>query len=317
MNFSNPKTNGYFVHGKNNSQLVRFHLDELEFDRYETLPRGGVKFNWITRLNTIDWSTFDSKFQILNHIENESQLSNKVFLLNNLKFYEKNLRKSNFTLKSFVPQTFLLDQTIDRIQFEKTFRSGSTWICKPAALSCGREIFLFENLKQLDEFLQEFYSKSRFRTSTTLFYNRLVQKYIENPLLIHRKKFDIRTYFLCISTSNELLCFACQTGYLRLSMFDFDLNDLNKFIHLTNQTIQNKNESFSQIKEQTGMTMDEFNDYFNENIQPSMPQIELNWVKNELPVKTNERKHFRLFVFSFRKKSHKFFKMFPMPFVID
>ena len=89
----NAKINGYYVLGKNNSQLVRDQLDALHFNRYDSLPMGGVKFNWITRSLDIDWKTFDSNFQILNHIHNEGQLSNKGLLLTNLRNYEINISK--------------------------------------------------------------------------------------------------------------------------------------------------------------------------------------------------------------------------------
>jgi hypothetical protein len=287
----NPKISGYYVVGKNNSQLVRDQLDALNFTRYDSLPTGGVKFNWITRNADIDWRTFDSNFQILNHIYNENQLSNKGLLITNLRNYQINILKTKrfnqrldidnyLLLKRFVPETYLLDNPTDRINFKKTFQEGSTWICKPVGLSCGREVFIFRNEQQLEIHLNE-YHKNEY---STLYYNRLVQKYIENPLLINKHKFDIRTYLLCICTSNEILCFACQIGYLRLSMYDYDLENTDKFIHLTNQSIQVKNKDFLSVKDNTGMTMEEFNRYFNEFIQPTMSCVQKDWVIKELPV---------------------------------
>jgi hypothetical protein len=307
----NSKLNGYYVLGKNNSQLVRDQLDALHFNRYDSLPIGGVKFNWITRSGDIDWTRFDSNFQILNHIYNEKQLSNKGLLLMNLRNYENHLNRFNFnknsllnienylSLKTFLPETYLLDNTTDRMNFKRIFRKGSTWICKPVGLSCGREIFLFRSEEQLSNLLNEYHKNARTNPYSTLYYNRLVQKYIENPLLINKHKFDIRTYLLCICLSNDILCFAAQTGYLRLSMYEYDLEDQNKFIHLTNQSIQNKNKDFSSIKNHTGMTMEEFNQYFNEYIQPNIFHVKKDWVVKELPVRIER---------NFRIKSFKFFR---------
>ncbi|CAF1185319.1 unnamed protein product [Adineta steineri] len=279
----NSKINGYYVSGKNNSQLVCNQLNALDFNRYENLPIGGVKFNWITRSIDIDWSTFDSNFQILNHIYNEKHLSNKGLLVNNLKNYDRHIRKIDnyLPLNRFLPETYLLDNITDRINFKKAFENNSIWICKPVGLSCGREIFIFRNENQLENILNECHKN--LSSYSTIYYNRLVQKYIENPLLIHKHKFDIRTYFLCICLSNDILCFACQTGYLRLSMYEYDLDNFDKFIHLTNQSIQRKNQDFSSMKNHTGMTMEEFNEYFNECIQPNMSNIDKDWVINELP----------------------------------
>ncbi len=246
-----PKTaklNGYYILGKNNSYLLRNQLNTLGLTRYDSLPIGGVKFNWITRSADIDWKTFDSNFQILNPIYNEGQLSNKGLLLNNLRNYEINILKRNsfhgnklaanyLPMKIFIPETYLLDNTTDRINFKKIFQNGSTWICKPVGLSCGREVFIFRSEEQLENLLNEYHNNPY----CTLYYNRLVQKYIENPLLINKHKFDIRTYLLCICTSKEILCFASQIGYLRLSMYEYNLENMDKFIHLTNQSILIKN----------------------------------------------------------------------------
>ena len=287
----NSKINGYYVLGKNNSQLVRNHLDTLRFTRYDSLPIGGVKFNWITRSADIDWRSFDSNFQILNHIYDEKQLSNKGLLLINLRNYENHFNENksdidnHLSLKTFLPETYLLDNPTDRIHFKKIFRKDSTWICKPVGLSCGREVFIFRNEEQLENLLNEYHKTARNYLYSTLFSNRLVQKYIENPLLINKHKFDIRTYLLCICLSNDIICFASQTGYLRLSMYEYNLDDLNKFIHLTNQSIQIQNKDFSSIRNQTGMIMEEFNEYFNEYIQPNMTHIDKDWVLNELPVR--------------------------------
>lgn len=276
--YSDAKVNGYYVVGQNNCELVRKQLDELGLSRYDRLPIGGVKFNWITRLTDINWQTFDSNFQIINHIYDEKHLSNKSLLLTNLRTHENQLQTS---LKTFLPETYLLDNPTDRIRFKKAFRKDSLWICKPVGLSCGREIFLFRTEDELEQNLNEFH-RNRY---STMYFNRLVQKYIANPLLIHRRKFDIRTYFLCICVANEVLCFVAQTGYLRLSIYEFNLNDKNRLIHLTNQSVQIKDQEFASCQNSTGMTMEEFNEYFNRFVQPNMTEnVDKDWVLKQLPV---------------------------------
>jgi hypothetical protein len=54
-----------------------------------------------------------------------------------------------------------------------------------------------------------------------------------NPLLIQGKKFDIRCYMLISSVKPLIVLY--HSGYIRLSMFDFDANDGNLLTHLTNQ----------------------------------------------------------------------------------
>ena len=58
-------------------------------------------------------------------------------------------------------------------------------------------------------------------------------RYITNPLLIDRKKFDIRCYMLIANAVPYLVLF--HQGYVRLSIHDYDNNSDNLIAHLTNQ----------------------------------------------------------------------------------
>jgi tubulin--tyrosine ligase like protein 10 len=71
-----------------------------------------------------------------------------------------------------------------------------------------------------------------------------VQKYIEKPLLLENRKFDIRCYAF-IACCNPLLVLF-HHGYIRLALNDYtsenyssdDNSEAYKFIHLTNAAIQ-------------------------------------------------------------------------------
>lgn len=77
-----------------------------------------------------------------------------------------------------------------------------------------------------------------------------------NPLLIHGKKFDIRCYMLISSVKPLIVLY--HSGYVRLSMFDFDPNDGNLLTHLTNQYMQKKDPKYYDLKEETSWTMEQF-----------------------------------------------------------
>ncbi len=67
----------------------------------------------------------------------------------------------------------------------------------------------------------------------------IVQKYISQPLLINRRKFDIRTYALVTCVNGNMKGYSYEEGYLRTSSREFNVQNLsNKFIHLTNDAIQ-------------------------------------------------------------------------------
>ena len=70
-----------------------------------------------------------------------------------------------------------------------------------------------------------------------IFEGCVIQKYIERPFLIENRKFDIRQWFL-VTSWQPLELYIYNEGYCRFSKKEYDLNDFNKFIHLTNQAIQ-------------------------------------------------------------------------------
>lgn len=69
----------------------------------------------------------------------------------------------------------------------------------------------------------------------------VTQKYIERPLIIIGKKFDIRVWVL-IASVEPLKLWMYDEPYLRFTSEDYDPTQIeNKFMHLTNATISKDN----------------------------------------------------------------------------
>ena len=108
---------------------------------------------------------------------------------------------------------------------------NNIWILKPAALSRGRGIMVFANLIEILDYT----SKEN---------QWVAQKYIENPMIIQRKKFDIRQWVL-VTDWNPLTIWFYERSYLRFGTEDYSLGNLsNRFIHLTNNSIVKYDENF-------------------------------------------------------------------------
>ena len=80
----------------------------------------------------------------------------------------------------------------------------------------------------------------------TLTYSQtsVIQKYVEDPLCLDGYKFDLRLYVL-VTSFKPLEAFIYTDGFARVSTNKYSLNrsDMdNKFIHLTNSSIQKLNE---------------------------------------------------------------------------
>ena len=69
--------------------------------------------------------------------------------------------------------------------------------------------------------------------------NWVVQKYIENPLIINRKKFDIRQWVL-VTDWNPLTVWVFTEPYIRFALMDYDPKKRTKYAHLTNNCLVKK-----------------------------------------------------------------------------
>lgn len=79
----------------------------------------------------------------------------------------------------------------------------------------------------------------------------VVQKYLEKPVLIHGRKFDIRMW--AMATQNmEFLFF--REGYIRLSSSPFTLENTERFTHLTNNAVQKTGKEYGAYEEGNQMS---------------------------------------------------------------
>ena len=151
------------------------------------------------------------------------------------------------------------------------------WIVKPAGLSRGRGIRLFDSLTEI-------YSYAKAKDS-----NWVIQKYIEKPITYKGRKLDIRQWVM-VTDWNPLCVWFFAECYVRLSHSEYDLSDLrNRFSHLTNNSVNKHAKNFE--KESSFLSQEDFvlhlkqhhatpqlKDPFFEAIQPRMKEI----VKNSL-----------------------------------
>jgi hypothetical protein len=144
-----------------------------------------------------------------------------------------------------------------------TFNLGhNIWLAKPSGFCRGRGIEIFTELSQLNEFLPKFYQgyndwenleiteeKKKYYALTDennamkdiklKSTNLVIQKYLESPMLIRGRKFDLRVFGLI---TPQLHAYVFEACYVRLSSETMDLSDkealTNKYMHLTNNAIQ-------------------------------------------------------------------------------
>jgi tubulin--tyrosine ligase len=94
----------------------------------------------------------------------------------------------------------------------------------------------------------------------------IVQKYIHNPLLINKRKFDIRAYAFFTSINGSLKGYWYADGYLRTSCREFTLNNLaNRMIHLTNDAVQKHAEDYGKFEPGNKLSYNDFQNYLDKH----------------------------------------------------
>lgn len=246
---------------------VNDHGQGPELVRQVFLERGWVEFDEDIQ-NELDWNLWwrSSRFRLcdyenlspwqrLNHYPKSTGITKKDCLVRNMKRM-KGVHGGG--MYNFCPLSFNLPNDYTRFVAEygklktKIDPKMFAWICKPADMSRGRGIFLFNDISDLQYDC-----------------NAVVQQYIVNPLLIGGYKFDIRLY-VAVPSFHPLTVYVFQEGIVRFSTEKFDLTALNNvFAHLTNTSINKHSPSYTADKDIIGpgckWTLTQLRHYLHQN----------------------------------------------------
>ncbi|KAM4651943.1 inactive polyglycylase TTLL10 [Discoglossus pictus] len=285
-----PRGTGPFFYfgGGNGAQLVSAYCARKGWQRIQDSKREDYKLKWCEIKSSATYYSFREGEQLVYQIPNNKLLTTKIGLLSSLREYERVMQKINKSLNQrmlkiddFFPETLRLDVHDERETFFSLYKEGQTWICKPTGLNQGRGIFLIKTPEEINNLRSQVQVSNN---GSTYMKNpskcpqaRIVQRYIQNPLLLDGRKFDIRSYLLIASTVPYIVFF--RHGYVRLTCNNYDPKSDDLTGHLTNQYMQKKNPLYSELKEETVWGMDRFNSYVNEHFAAAkkLPQ---DWVFN-------------------------------------
>lgn len=130
----------------------------------------------------------------------------------------------------------------DYNMFVEEYRKNpqTTWIMKPCGKSQGAGIFLINKLSKLKKWSREARNNTFNPQITAGKESYVISRYIENPLLIGGKKFDLRLYVL-VTSFRPLKAYLFKLGFCRFCTVKYDTNVTeldNMYVHLTNVSIQ-------------------------------------------------------------------------------
>ncbi|XP_063712833.1 polyglutamylase complex subunit TTLL1-like isoform X1 [Symsagittifera roscoffensis] len=186
--------------------------------------------------------------QIICHYPNHFELTRKDLVVKNIKRYRKDLEKEGSPLAEkdehghyihldFIPVTYILPGDYNLFAEEFRKNPNSTWIMKPSGKARGIGIFLINKLTQLKKWSRDGKTQNY---ATPVKDNYVISKYLDKPLLIGGKKFDLRLYVLVLSY-RPLKVYIYQLGFARFCTVKYNtsVGELdNMFVHLTNVSIQ-------------------------------------------------------------------------------
>lgn len=223
--------------------------------------------------------TFDPNYRIdpgtskmQNKLQHNQHLSDKKYLYKNMKEYYTNKSKDVFDK---LPLTFHIDTgSLDYIQFLNYAQQhpNTLWIVKPGEnTNRGSGIFVTNKVSQI-------LNEVKVALSPGSKHTFIIQKYIEKPFLINKRKFDIRLYTLVTSINRVFQAYFYNEGYLRTTSKAYNANDLeNKFIHLTNDAIQNKCEDYGKFEGGNKLSYKDFQRYLDNK------KFQINFIEQILP----------------------------------
>ncbi|KAL7680376.1 putative tubulin-tyrosine ligase/Tubulin polyglutamylase [Plasmopara halstedii] len=197
------------IRSNEEKKLKRF-VEKLHIDAFNQ-EKARLE-NLLPRVSPVSIETFDQIFQILQELE---KLCPQFHLNGGTEF----LHSVSHSLTT-------------------TNMSENAWIVKPAGMSRGRGIRVFNDLNHLFEYVDvENHKECQW----------IAQKYIENPLLIFKRKFDIRQWVL-VTEWDPLTIWCHIDSYLRFSSEEYSMDDLtDQYVHLTNNSIQKYSQNFHHV----------------------------------------------------------------------
>ena len=211
-------------------EVVRKCARDKQWKLVPQSMRRNANVIWVDTSNVKEYFHGIRPWQTINHFPGMTNIARKSRLAENLEVMRRQFPKEF----SFCPKTYVLPQDAQSLRkdyFNKVNgKSRSYFIIKPSGGCQGRGIYLTRSWDKIDACV-----------------NCVAQKYIRRPLLIEKKKFDLRLYVL-VTSCKPLRMYLFREGLVRLCTEDFvspnteNIEDM--CMHLTNYSINKRSKNF-------------------------------------------------------------------------
>lgn len=239
------RENPFFYVGEGNNWKALATVLELRGWRrlpFQAAYSDRFDLKWVENRGQINYAQLlDGQF--VNHIPNNDVITAKVKMFETLRCHEANSGEAF----PWAPTTFLSQRPSERLQAltEAMACPDGIWILKPSRGLGGKGIELVKGAPALRDRL---FPEREADTGHHPLDGWVVQRYIERPLLLQGRKFDIRAYVLIARTEPHLWFF--HPGYCKVALEAYDAradlsDDRMRYVHLTNACVQRTHPEYS------------------------------------------------------------------------
>lgn len=258
--------------------------------------------------------------QRYNHIPGNTHLVYKDLLAFHLKkysdFYKD--RKSCFDLSTFFPATYDLNSFSECQALLKVLKPTAEvkWIKKKSRNSHNAEGIEILYLNKTEKLILDLDDGKNCGYVHTEY---LIQKYIENPLLVNNHKFDFRVYMVIANLDPLVVLY--HDGFLRVTLNEYIKNSTDNSAHITNTAFAKDyldTQVLTIVEREVAMEEQMWTYQQLEKYLESIGKVEKGWVKKILVEQMKQKMiHLTRIVYSELLPYNGLFELFGIDFLLD
>lgn len=259
--------------------------------------------------------------QFYNHIPGNDHMTNKDEIVDQVReygsYYEG--RQECFDPWKFLPYTLNMNKPehcLELVQNLQADKTNINWIRKKARNSHNAEGVDIVNEAVADEILETLKDGEMCGKELNGY---ILQRYIQDPLLVYKRKFDFRVYMMILSMDPFIVLY--HDGFLRVSLYSYDSNASDTMAHVTNTQLAKdmlaaKNASEKEWEETMESQMWTFPTFERYMIEEGL--VKPGWLENFLrPVMKEKMLHLSRMHFPTFLRHSQVFEIFGIDFLFD